>query len=130
MYSIWQLDKESSEYTKLAANHIDASSINHEGSSGSMEGKGAVMAFRRSIEKRSLMYSKFVCDGDSSCFRSVLEAIQKEFGDSYPLEKEECVGHIRKRMGAALLEYKKRTKGQKLADRKGVGGAKRLTVCD
>ena len=30
-------------------------------------------------------------------------------------------------MGAALLEYKKRMKGQKRADGKGVGGANRLT---
>ena len=88
-----KLGRESSECKKWAANHIDACSINHEDSSSSIEGKGAVMAFRRSIENRSLMYTKFVGDGDNSCFGSVLEAIKKEFGDSYPLEKEECVGH-------------------------------------
>ena len=122
-----KLDRQSPEYKKWEANHSDACSINHEGSSGSMEVKGTVMAFRRSIEKRSLMYTKFVGDGDSSCFGSVLEAIKKEFGSTYPLEKEECVGHIQKRIGAALLEYKKKMKGQKLADGKGVGGAQRLT---
>ena len=47
--------------------------------------------------------------------------------DSYPIEKEECVGHIQKRMGSALLEYKKNKKGLKLSDGKGIGGAGRLT---
>ncbi len=37
------------------------------------------------------------------------------------------MGHIQKRMGSALLEYKKNKKGLKLSDGKGVGGAGRLT---
>ena len=40
------------------------------------------------------MYMNFVGDVESSCFGSVLEAMKKEFGESYPLEKEECAGHI------------------------------------
>ena len=79
-----KIDRNSPEYKKWKAHHSDACSINHKGSSGSMEVKGTVMAFRRSIEKRSLMYTKFVGDGDSSCFGSVLEAIKKEFGSAYP----------------------------------------------
>eukprot|EP00794_Sanderia_malayensis_P019336 gene19336-21256_t len=122
-----KLDKESSAYKQWAAKHHDNCSINHKGSSGSMEGKGATFAFKRSIEKRSLMYAQFVGNGDSSCFGTVLGAVKEEFGDSYPIEKEECVGHIQKRMGAALLEYKKKMKGQKLSDGKNVGGPQRLT---
>ena len=120
-------DKESSVYKEWAQSHSNTCSINHEGSSGCMEGKGETLAFKRSIEKRCLMYTKFVGDGDSSCFGKVLEAVKEEFGDLYPVEKEECVGHIQKRMGSALLDYKKGMKGRKLSDGKGVGGAHRLT---
>ena len=122
-----KLAKESFEYKEWAANHHDVCCINHRGSSGSMEGKGAAMIFKRSIEKRNLMYTHFIGDGDSSCFGSVSDAVKEEFGEFYPIEKEECVGHIQKRMGTALLDYKKNMRGQKLSDGKGVGGAQRLT---
>ena len=45
-----KLGKESSEYKKWTAIHNNVCSINHEGSSGSMEGKGTIMAFIRSVE--------------------------------------------------------------------------------
>lgn len=52
----------------------------------------------------------------------------KEFGDKYPTEKEDCVGHIQKRMGKNLRNYKKKFKrGQVLDDGQGVGGKGRLT---
>ena len=76
-----------------------------------MECKGAIAIFKRSIEHRGLKYTKFIGDGDSSCFGKVLDAVKNVYGDSYPIEKEECVGHIQKRMGSALLEYKKSRKG-------------------
>ena len=37
------------------------------------------------------------------------------------------MGRIQKRMGYALLQFKKGMKGQQLEDGKGVGGAGRLT---
>ena len=100
--------------------------INHTGSSASMETKGAMEMFRRSIENRQLMYNVFVGDGDSDCFGSVKEACD-ELNIGYDVEKEECVGHIQKRLGSALREYKRRKRGIKLADGKSVGGRNRLT---
>ena len=41
--------------------------------------------------------------------------------------KEECVGHVQKRMGTALDEYKKMMRGMKLSYGEGEGGAGRLT---
>ena len=41
--------------------------------------------------------------------------------------KEDCVGHIQKRMGSNLRTYKKNMKGKKLCDSLGVGGKGRLT---
>ena len=40
---------------------------------------------------------------------------------------EKCFGHVQKRMGSTLTEYKKSMKGKKLSDGKGVGSAGRLT---
>jgi len=47
--------------------------------------------------------------------------------DLYCVEKEECVGHVQKRMGSALRNYTQDNKGKKLADGKPVGGKGRLT---
>ena len=47
--------------------------------------------------------------------------------DSYLIEKEECIGHVQKRMGAGLIELKRKMKEEKLDDGKGIGGKGRLT---
>ncbi len=121
------LDKESEEFKAWKRAHDPECQINHQGSSGDMEAKGAIAIFSRSIERYKLRYSKFVGDGDSSCFGRVAEAMKENYGDTYEVSKEECVGHVQKRMGAALLDYKKANKGKKLADGKNVGGQGRLT---
>ena len=116
-------DKDGDDYLDWKEAHKDNCQVNHFGSSESMETNGAVEIFLRSIDKRSLRYTLFVGDGDSSCFGTVKEALK----DLYCVEKEECVGHIQKRMGSALRTFKKDHKGRKLADGKGVGGKGRLT---
>lgn len=55
------------------------------------------------------------------------EALEKKFGTAYEIKKEECVGHVQKRLGTALRKYKNDKKRQKLSDGKGVGGRGRLT---
>ena len=44
--------------------------------------------------------------------------------DNYDVNKEECVGHIQKRLGTALRKLVTESKGIKLADGKGVSGYK------
>ena len=92
-----------------------------------METSGACKIFFRSIEQRKLKYVLLVGDGDTGCFRAVSEECQKKFGDDYIVNKEECVGHVQKRLGTNLREYKRKGKGQKLSDGKGISGAGRLT---
>ena len=41
--------------------------------------------------------------------------------------KEECIGHVQKRVSGRLRKLKSTMKGQKLADGKPLGGAGRLT---
>ena len=48
-------DKESTVNKEWAQNHSNNCTINHQGSSGSIEGKGATLAFKWSIESPCLM---------------------------------------------------------------------------
>ena len=92
-----------------------------------MEAAAAVDIFSRSIATRKLKYTTFVGDGDSSSFGRVKEALHKKFGADYEIKKEECVGHVQKRLGRGLRRYKNDMKGEKLSDGKSVGGKGRLT---
>jgi len=120
------LVKGSDEHKDWWATHEQNCTINHEGSSDSMESQGAVEIFLRSIDKHQLQYTTFIGDGDSNCFGSCQKALESA-PIPYNIQKEECVGHIQKRMGAALRKFKKDNKGVKLADGKSVSGAGRLT---
>ena len=97
-----------------------------------MESEGAVNIFLRSIEKYRICYSTFVGDGDSSTYGDVKRACYDKYGNDYTVVKEECVGHVQKRLGNALREYKRKNKGKKLCDGKGISGKNRLTdrICD
>jgi hypothetical protein len=107
--------------------HAGKCEVNHQGSSEEMEAVSAVDMFTRSIRTRKLKYTTFVGDGDSSSFGRVMEALEKKFGTAYEIKKEECVGHVQKRLGTALRKYKNDRKGKKLSDGKTVGGKGRLT---
>ena len=101
--------------------------IVHFGSSGSMEREGAIQSFLQSIEKRNLKYTVFVRDGDTDCFGSVHDECKRIYGDSYIVTKEECIGHMQKRLGNALMKYKSVMRGTLMADKKIAGGKRRLT---
>ena len=57
----------------------------------------------------------------------MIKTVEEKFVDQYSLHKEDCIGHIQKRMGATLHNYKNKSKGSKLSDGKGIGGTGRLT---
>ena len=120
-------DHFSDQYKQWKEKHQPLCPINHSGSSGEMETKGAIRIFLLSIKQRSLKYIIMVGDGDTGCFGSVHEALKREYGDAYQIKKEECVGHIQKRLGKSLRDLKVQYKGRKLADGKGIGGSGRLT---
>lgn len=98
-------------------------SLDHEGSSGSMEAEIIKDCFHASVEKYNLRYTGYVGDGDTNTFKKVEES--KPY--NVPIHKEECVGHVQKRMGCRLRNLKKRMKGQRLADGRGLEGKGRLT---
>ena len=91
------------EFNNWYSSHKGSCCINHEGSLSSMVAKVAAELFLRSNEKQNLMYTAFVGDGDSDCFGTVKEECEK-LGIGYDIVKEECVGHIQKRLRTALQQ--------------------------
>ena len=69
--------------------------------------EGDVRIFSRSVEKYGLAYVKYIGDGDSSAFQTVMESNQYH-GKS--INKLECIGHIQKRIRAALISVSMRLK--------------------
>ena len=87
--------------------------LNFQGSSSAMEPVGI-----------KLRYYRLIADGDSKTHAMLLE--EQPYG-SIPVEKCDCIGHVQKRMGAALRKLKSSYRGQKLEDGKTIGGVGRLT---
>lgn len=77
----------------------------HEGSAGKMEVDAVVEMFLRSEEKFGVKYGNYIGDGDSKTFKAILE--QNPYGDDFPVIKNECIGHVEKRMGSRLRNIKK-----------------------
>ena len=85
--------------------HKDECTLNHSGSSSAMEVGGALVLWKRSIEHLNLRYVNVVSDGDSKAISSVQKA--KPYGDDCPVVKYECVGHVQKHVGAAIIKLKR-----------------------
>lgn len=104
--------------------HLDTCTANYSGTSGGMEVSGVKEIFNRSQTLYDARYVKYLGDGDSKAFKTVMSS--KVYGDQ-DIEKLECIGHIQKRMGSRLTELKKKYSGKKLSDGKSLGGKNRLT---
>lgn len=74
---------------------------NWHGSSPAMEQEGWKMLWERSVEKCKFRYVAVVSDGDSKGFAAV-----RNLG-LYEVTKEECINHVAKRLGTALLQVTK-----------------------
>ena len=127
--SVWTAKEESGTISTATlqewqVKHADSCSANTKRSSPGMESEAARLLWCRSVEKRGLMYTTYVGDGDCKGHKEVCEA--RPYGD-VAVTKEECVGHVQKRLGKALRDLKKSMKGQKLSDGLTIGGAGRLT---
>ena len=108
------------EYLEWFSKHEIDCMLNHDGSAQSMEASGVMQIYQRSMEKHNIRYRPFIGDGDSSSYTSIEK--ESPHGVMYPVEKEECVSHITKRMGSNLRELLKEYKGKKLTDGKALGG--------
>ncbi|XP_077861633.1 uncharacterized protein LOC144342155 [Saccoglossus kowalevskii] len=88
-----------------------------------MEVEGTVSFFSRSLETHNFRYTSFIGDGDSSAYNSV----KYIYGDDYIVQREDCMGHVQKRMGTQLRSLVEKEKGQKLGDGRALTGQGRLT---
>lgn len=81
-----------------------------------METEGWLRLWRRSKEKRKFRYVTVISDGDSKAYNAVCK--EKFYGEGINTEEEECLNHVEKRLGKALIQYvQTNSKG-----REGVGG--------
>lgn len=87
-------------YKEWFVKHSASCSKNFDGSSGMMEVEAARVLWRRSIERNKMRYVTMLSDGDSKTHSELCSI--KPYGPDYDIEKEECVNHVSKRLGAAL----------------------------
>ena len=106
--SLWEHKKDTEEYEEWKETHESVCSMNHEGSSGSMEVQGMLDMFKRSEEQYGVKYQVYIGDGDSKTFTNVVAS--KPYGENFIINKRECIGHISKRMGTRLREVRKKEK--------------------
>ncbi|GFW04652.1 uncharacterized protein TNCV_3897041 [Trichonephila clavipes] len=92
---------------------------------GAMEILGASKIFQRSLSLHNARYITYLGDGDCKAFDAVKK--KNSYGNEYPIEKLECIGHVMKRMGTRLRRLKAQLKGQILSDGKCLSGKNRLT---
>ncbi|KYQ56969.1 hypothetical protein ALC60_04084 [Trachymyrmex zeteki] len=104
------------EFLEWYENHKDQCSCNHKGSTGKMEVDSITEMFIRSEEKHGVKYVNYIGDRDSKMFAGILKI--NPYGDDCPVTKNECVGHVQKRMDSQLRNIKKKEK---------LGGKNRLT---
>lgn len=111
------------EYDLLLATYEPECQANTTVSSPRMEAE-AVKIFSRSVEKHNLRYTNYIGDGDSKAHATVRDC--KVYGET-EIHKEECIGHVQKRVGKNLHDLISRLGSQKLAGGKSIGGRGRLT---
>ena len=89
--------------------HEPDCTMNHDGSSKAMEEEGAKLMFSRSEAMHGLRYTTYLGDGDSSSYSGVVKS--RPYGPHIDINKEDCVGHIQKRMGTSLRKVTDTYKG-------------------
>lgn len=111
---------------RLKNEHENNCAANYTGSSGGMEVAGVLDMFRQSETTRDIRYKFYLGDGDSAAYPSVVK--QDPYGAECKVEKLECLGHVKKRMGSRLKKLKSNLGNTKLEDGKTIGGQHRLTI--
>ncbi|KAH9361619.1 hypothetical protein HPB48_001496 [Haemaphysalis longicornis] len=94
---------------------------NTEKKAGEMEVEAGLILFERSLQLHKLRYTTILSDGDSRTYLALVDA--KVYG-FIPIKKEDCVNHVKKRMGTTLRNLL--AKGTGSASER-LGGKGRLT---
>ena len=75
-----------------------------------MEQERAKGILSRSIDKHKVRYKRVLSDGDSKLFDTLVA--EKVYGDGLEIENEECINHVSRKMGTALMKLKNELKAQ------------------
>lgn len=73
---------------------------NHSGSSTAMESAILVEGFKNSVRDSGLIYNKLIADGDSSTYKSILDARPYKH---LVVQKIECINHLLRNYSNALM---------------------------
>lgn len=87
--------------------HSDTCIANYAGTSGGTEVAGVRDIFMRSQENYRISFKYYLGDGDSKGF-GVIDS-EKPYGNDLEVQKLECVGHVKKRMGSRLRAFRQKT---------------------
>ena len=101
--SKWNEERKTSnpeEFAEFWDNHKPACTANFSGSSQSMESSAAVDIWKRSIEKHNLVYGTYIGDGDSASYKNLAKSAP--YHGLARVRKEECIGHVQKRLKKRL----------------------------
>ena len=90
--------------------HAPNCNQNFLGTSNAMEQECAKRIFSRSVDQHKLRYTTVLSDGDSKSYDTLVA--EKVYGDGVEIKKEECINHVSKRMGTALMKLKNELKAQ------------------
>ena len=113
----------SGEFDEWYEGHKAKCEVDYEGSSGNMEVVGSERIWLRSVAKNKLRYTTIISDGDSKAFNNEV----KPYGLDVGFIKQECVGHVQKRMYYALMTLKKSVVFDDNGQHVKFGGAGKLT---
>ena len=97
-------DTSSAQFLEWWEVHQSSCGQNFIGSSGAMEKEGALTIWKRSIKKHKIRYITMKSDGDSATFPALSRA--EPYGENHLISKQECVGHVQKRMMSHLKAVK------------------------
>lgn len=92
------LGSDSPEFDIWFQGHKKECNKNYDGSSVSMEVKIAEILWRRSISQAKFRYTTLLSDGDAKVFKHLTDSQIYDV----PVEKQDCINHVKKRMGTAL----------------------------
>ena len=110
--SKWPEDRKENhpaDYQEYWNSHKLFCTANFSGSSQSMESAAAVDLWKRSIPSHSLVYDTYIGDGDSSSFKNLVKS--NPYNGMLTVRKEECLGHVQKRVKKHLRKKTKFSKG-------------------
>ena len=123
----------SAEYEEWYEGHTNSGQCkaNHIGAAGNLEVDTIVTMFKRSVVTLGVRFRKYIEDDDSKTYTGVINA--KPYGENFPINKKECIGHVQKWKGTRLRDVvktsvgKTETKAEKQVKHKSLSGKGKVT---